>query len=846
MKLRSVLVLVTAILLGIAGCGGAQSRYASHMSKGDDFFAAANYEKARIEFRNALQILPNDAQARYMYGRSMERLGKVREAAGMYQGAIDSDTNHAGARAALGRVFVFAGAPQKALELVEPALAKNANDAELLTVRAAARSQLDQRDAALVDAEAAVKLAPTNENAVALLASIYRQGNDAPRAVALLRTTLEKAPAATELRQVLSLLYLSLGDKVGAETEMRKIIEQRPEDARARYSLAIFLAGEKRLDDAETVLKEAIAAAPDNDDAKLVYADFLSTQREPARGVAALEGFIREAPDNYDLRLGLGALQQRTGNNAKAIAVYQEVIARAGTKPQGLIARNRVAAMYAAERKNDAARKLVQEVLAENPRDNDALLLRGNLAMQGNDPAAAIGDLRAVLRDQPEAVPVLRALARAHVANHEPALAEETLQRAVALSPGDPDVRVELAQMLAQAGKSEQALPLIEQTVRDNPTHVLAREMLVRMYLARADYPAARVAAEDLKTLAPTKAVGFYLAGIAAQAEKRGADAQASFEQALQLQPDAADALAALARLHVTAGHPERAQAAVEQVLARNPDNFAARNLLGELHLASKEFAPAQQEFTQGDRGGAGVAARLAQPRARAAGGERSRRRGGDAREGRAEDQLGFLAGRRSRRALRAQSGIRQGHCQLRRTGGEAPRPRGGREQPRHAARDLSQGPEEPGSRARAHGAIRQFTECRSARHAWLGALSPRAVRRSADGARARQPDRAAGAGREVPPRHGAVQERAERAGAREPAGGPAEQVGRSRAQKRRAPRSPAFRARGNACCRRFVAACAAILPAGRRAARRRRCSTKPASSSRQRRRRRCCANSKW
>ena len=255
--------------------------------------------------------------------------------------------------------------------------------------------------------------------------------------------------------------------------------------------------------------------------------------------------------------------------------------------------------MYAAEHKNDEARKLIQEVLAENPRDNDALLLRGNLAMQGNDPAAAIGDLRAVLRDQPDAVPVLRALARAHIANHEPALAEEALQRAVALSPADPEVRVEFAQMLAQAGKTEQALPLIEQTVRDNPTHVLAREMLVRMYMGRSDLAAARVAAEDLKTLAPDKAVGFYLAGLIAQAEKRDADARTSFERALQLQPDAADALAALARLHAASGHAELANAAIEQALVRNPNNFAARNLLGELHLANKEYVPAQQEFTK-------------------------------------------------------------------------------------------------------------------------------------------------------------------------------------------------------------------------------------------------------
>ena len=304
------------------------------------------------------------------------------------------------------------------------------------------------------------------------------------------------------------------------------------------------------------MLKQAIAAAPDNDDAKLVYADFLSAQREPARGVAALEEFIRKRRTIMICAWGSVRFSSASAGMRKPSPTYQEVIARAGTKPQGLSARNRVAAMYAAEHKNDEARKLIQEVLAENPRDNDALLLRGNLAMQGNDPAAAIGDLRAVLRDQPDAVPVLRALARAHIANHEPALAEETLQRAVALSPDDPEVRVEFAQMLAQSGKTEQALPLIEQTVRDNPTHVLAREMLVRMYLARGDLgggPRGRGRSEDTgarqgRGVLPCRTH---------RRRRRSATLmrRASFERALQLQPDAADALAALARLHAASGH---------------------------------------------------------------------------------------------------------------------------------------------------------------------------------------------------------------------------------------------------------------------------------------------------
>ena len=236
MKLRSVLVL-TALLIGVAGCGGAQSRYTSHMAKGDDFFAAANYEKARIEFRNALQILPNDAQARFKYGRSMERLGKLREAAGMYQGAIDSDTNHAGARAALGRVYVFAGAPEKALELVEPAMAKNPKDRRTAHGARArrARSSTSVRRRSPMPKPPSSWRRPTKTPSRCWRPSTGRATTRrAP--IALLRTTLEKAPTATELRQVLSLLYLSLGDKAGAETE---IAQDRRAEA-GRHARALF------------------------------------------------------------------------------------------------------------------------------------------------------------------------------------------------------------------------------------------------------------------------------------------------------------------------------------------------------------------------------------------------------------------------------------------------------------------------------------------------------------------------------------------------------------------------------------------------------------------------------
>src|ERR1700676_96002 len=124
-KSRLLLCATCFVALVIAGCGGAEARKARHVEKGQAFLAANNFEKARVEFRNALQIAPNDSEARYENGVADEKLGNAREAAQFYQGAIDVNSDNVRARAALGRVYLFAGAPDKALEAINPAFAKH-------------------------------------------------------------------------------------------------------------------------------------------------------------------------------------------------------------------------------------------------------------------------------------------------------------------------------------------------------------------------------------------------------------------------------------------------------------------------------------------------------------------------------------------------------------------------------------------------------------------------------------------------------------------------------------------------------------------------------------------------
>jgi tetratricopeptide (TPR) repeat protein len=589
----------------LAGCGGAHARFTSHLQRGQEFLAAGNLDKAGVEFRNAAQIEPKNSVALYFNGRVAEAHSNIREAFGLYLAAIDANPAYDSARAGAGKMAVFGGAAKRALEIIAPGLAAHPDNVDLLAVRAAAHQQLKETDAARADAERAVQLAPTNENALAVLAAIYADAKEVPRAITLISGAVGQAPASVELREVLTNLYLISRQPEKAEEQMRKVIELKPLELSPRSQLAILLIRNHNLDGAQAVLEEAVEALSKGkqpakaDVAKLQLVDFVAGQRSRAQGEKTLRDFLAREPDNLDLRLGLGALLQRTGALPEALAAYQEVVTRDGTGPKGLQARNRMAAIHVTQEHPDAANKLLAEVLQKNPRDDDALILRATLEMQADKPADAIGDLRAVLRDQPNSVPLQRSLAAAYVAKGEPALAEEALRAAMRVAPGDVAVRVELAQLLARMDRPAQGVTLLEDTVKFLPDNMPAREALIGAYLATGDLQGARTAAEEMKVRQPQSAAGFYYAGLVAAQEKRLDASKTNFESALKLEPRRVDVLSALVRIEVARGAYAAAVSRVQAAIAQDTGNVGLLELLGALYFGHKDFDRASDAFSR-------------------------------------------------------------------------------------------------------------------------------------------------------------------------------------------------------------------------------------------------------
>ena len=577
----------------VTGCGGAHTRYQSHMARGQSYYSAGNYEKASVEFRNAMQIEPKNLGARLWSAQAAERTGHPREAFGLYQSVVDAAPDNIEARANLARLLIFGGAPDRGLTTIAPALARQPNNGELLTLRAMAKFRLKDSAGALVDVERALSLSPLNEQALALRAGMYQQTGERPKAVTLIADAVQKLPNSTDLRNILAQLYADSGDMGKAEEQLRALVQLQPAALGPRNTLARFYVQLHRPDDARHVLEDAVAALPQNESAKLVLVDFVSASQGAAEGERLLRKYVAAAPDDDGLALALGALLAREGSLKDAIATYQGIIARNDIGQDSITARERLAAIALAQSRPGDAAKLVAEILKQSPRDDGALAMRGQMSLDRKDYKAAITDFRAVVREQPQLAQVQRLLATAYVADGEPDLALQSLRTAVEAVPGDPTLRINLAELLMHGGHIDQALTVLEDAAKAAPRDPRVLEALTRAHLGKPDLAAARADAEQLTQLAPTSAVGPFLAGVAAQGQMQLDEAQKDFQRAVDLQPKAFDALDALVQLQMARGQSAQALALVKDHIDHDPKNPLLLNLLGGLYAQQKNYPQA-------------------------------------------------------------------------------------------------------------------------------------------------------------------------------------------------------------------------------------------------------------
>ena len=600
MNYRNVIILVVAVLL--VACGGPEERKAKYRERAQEYLEAGNYPKARVALRNVLKIDPKDADAYFLFAQVEEKEKNWRNAVGLYQKLVELVPDHTAGLITLAKYYLEARLTEHVVSTADKVLAKEPQHPQAKALKIAVLAVEGKLPDAMTKAEALRSQFPTEPDVAVLLATLYAQQQRYREAVATLQRALDAHPKDMDLLNNLNTILVQAKDVAGAETVVRRMIEVEPMLFDHRLRLARFFDAQGAHEKAEGILREAIALDPNAEEPRLLLADFLSARK----GIPAAEQALLEAatqlPHSTKIQFGLGALYLKSGQDTKAREQYAALVKDYKKKPAGFEAKIKLAEMDFTSGKQAEAEGQLQEVLKENPRSSDGLILSGRMALARRNGKDAVQPFRTVLHDQPELATVHFLLGQAYLLTGENNLAKESFERAVALYPGQVDARRSLAALESQSGRHQQARARLDDLLKQRPDDLAALNMLMMVELVTKNWVEAEGTLERLRTVAKDSAVAIMAEGRLRQAQGQFDKASAAYERATVLDPNDPEPLLSLVKLEVAQNHTDRAKTRLEALLTARPDHLFGHGILGEVLTLSGHPQEADSQFREASR----------------------------------------------------------------------------------------------------------------------------------------------------------------------------------------------------------------------------------------------------
>jgi tetratricopeptide (TPR) repeat protein len=175
----------------------------------------------------------------------------------------------------------------------------------------------------------------------------------------------------------------------------------------------------------------------------------------------------------------------------------------------------------------------------------------------------------------------------------------ESLRSARARAPNSEEVLSAFAQVALAARMLVPAITTLDALTRMCPTVAQYHYVLGVALMQAGDMPAAVESLQQADKLEPDRALTLIAFGLAQNSRKQYADARRALAQALDLEPENIDALAALAEADAGVGELARAEDEARRVLARSNGHATANLVMGIVLMKREQYADARDALNK-------------------------------------------------------------------------------------------------------------------------------------------------------------------------------------------------------------------------------------------------------
>jgi tetratricopeptide (TPR) repeat protein len=594
-----------AALLLVGACDSPKDLEAKYIAHGKSLYESGDLVKAALEFKNALQIDPAALEPQYYLGLIAEKQKRFDAAAASFQRVADADPHHFEANLKAGQYALLAANVEGAQRYARQIIAMAPNKPDGHTMMAAALLLQGKLPEAEKEARAALAIDPNNVDALVVLAGRQARDGELDTALATVQQGLAVNPKSTDLLLIKLKILFDQKRTDDVVAVLRQMHEIDPANPNYVIDLANQLAESGKLAEAEAIFKQALDANGDSDALIAAYAGFLVQKRSLAEAITQIKSLAEQTKLAPKYVLLLEQLYIQAQKFDDATALMHELEQNGAHASDRLRAKVELARLVALQGKPDSAMEQVNAILAEDPANDQALLLRGGLSLNAAKFDAAIGDAKSVLHHDVNSVAALVLLSRAYEATGDVALAVDALRNITRLAPNDVDARLRLASLLApkapddalqnldaaialrpdatnllvqkaeflaRTGAPDKAEAIGRKLLETPATAAVAHRIIGEAALARSDYTTAVSELKEAEAGGQPFAVTGPLLVTAYLRSDKAADADTLLTARIAKDPGDAKAMILLAGVRAQGGKLDEAEKLLRQAIAAKPD----------------------------------------------------------------------------------------------------------------------------------------------------------------------------------------------------------------------------------------------------------------------------------
>jgi len=550
-------------------------------------------------------------------------LGKAEAAV---DAALQRTIDHAPASLLQARLKAVRGDTPAALALVEQLLTRTPGNAAAWAFKGDLSAMAKRTDdpQALAAYRKALELQPDLVPAHVGVMSLLVAKRDFDTAAKHLDSLKKVLPQHPETQYFEGVLALSKGDAKRVRDITAGLLRGAQQDPRV-----LLLAGQAEIQlnamtQAESLLAKAVAVAPKSAPPRRMLAQVYLRTGQADKALAVLKPLLENATPDAGLlvllaraQLMAGDAKSAEGNFKRAAALRPDdkrihasaALSRLG-KGQGAAALGELEAVAAADagttadlaliserlrrKEFDAALKAVNGLAGKQPRMALPDFLRGRIALERRDPAAARKSFEAALAKEPAYFQAVANLAALDMSEGKPDAARGRFEAVLLRDPANVNAHMALAQIAVRSGATkENVAKLIEGAVKANPAAPGPRAALVDLHMAAGDTALALSAARGAVAAVPDSPDLLDRLGRVQQAIGDINQAVPTFNKMAAMQPTSALPHLRLAEVHRANNNADAAAASIRRALQAEPTSLAAQRAAIALELGEKRPAQA-------------------------------------------------------------------------------------------------------------------------------------------------------------------------------------------------------------------------------------------------------------